>query len=165
MKKLVTLLLTAALATAAATTAFADDYNITAGTDGNPTPTAKPEMQVSYTVNPSYTVTIPASVTLDSNTKSSTAKVSADNVTVPYNYAVKVTLTNANGFKVTSQEGAKLTYTVKQYEYTKTEGAVVLQVASGSGSDTLKFEITDKVVYSGTYKGNVIFTVSVDRVN
>lgn len=163
MKKLLTLLLTAALATAAATTAFAADNTITPGADGNPTPTAKPEMQVSYTVNPSYTVTIPASVTLDSNTKSSTAKVSADNVTVPYNYAVKVTLTNANGFKVTSQEGAKLTYAVTENARNITEGAAVLLVASGSGSDTLEFKITDTVVHSGTYTGNVIFTVSVEK--
>ena len=155
MKKLLTLLLTAALATAAATTAFADT-SITPS-DG--------KMNVTYTVAPSYTVTIPGTVTLDSTTKNSIATVKAENVTVPYNYAVNVTLTNANGFQVKSEEGATLTYTVKQYEHTKTEGAVVLQVASGSGSDTLKFEITDKVVYSGTYKGNVTFTVSVDRVN
>ena len=46
MKKFVTLLLTAALATAAATTAFAD-------TIVNP---ANGQMKVTYTVNPSYKI-------------------------------------------------------------------------------------------------------------
>ena len=162
MKKLLTLLLTAALATAAATTAFAADNTITPGADGNPTPTAKPEMTVTYTVQPTYTVTIPGTVTLDSTTKKSKAIVKAENVTVPYNYAVKVTLTDANGFQVTSEEGAKLTYKVTESEREKTEGSVVLQVASDKGEDTLEFAIADKVTYSGTYTGTVTFTVSVE---
>lgn len=164
MKKLLTLLLTAALATAAATTAFADTSIEPDTTTGNPNPSTG-TTNVTYTVQPSYTVTIPGTVTLDSTTKKSEAIVKAENVTVPYNYAVKVTLTDANGFQVTSEEGAKLTYKVTEYVSEINEGAVVLQVASDKGEDTLKFEITDKVTYSGKYTGTVIFTVSVDRVN
>lgn len=155
MKKLLTLLLTAALATAAATTAFAD--TIVNPTDG--------KMYVTYTVNPSYTVTIPANVTLGSNTKMSTATVKAENVTVPHGQAVKVALTNANSFKVTSQEGAELTYKVTKNEQAVNVNDTVLSVASNAidkkGETALVFEITDSVVYSGEYKGTVTFTVSV----
>lgn len=166
MKKLLTLLLTAALATAAATTAFAADNTIKPGDDGNPTPTAAPEMTVTYTVNPSYTVTIPASVTLDSTTKKSEATVKAENVTVPHGQAVKVALTNANGFKVKSAEGAELTYKVTKKGQAVNVNDTVLSVASNAtdkkGETALVFEITDSVVYSGEYTGTVTFTVSVE---
>ena len=165
MKKLLTLLLTAALATAAATTAFADT-TISAGTDGKPNPTAAPQMNVTYTVQPSYTVTIPAKVTLDSTTKKSEATVKAENVTVPHGQAVKVALTNANSFKVTSQEGAELTYKVTKNEQAVNVNDTVLSVASNAidkkGETALVFEITDSVVYSGEYTGTVTFTVSVE---
>ena len=163
MKKLLTLLLTAALATAAATTAFATDNTIKPGDDGNTDPKTG-TTNVTYTVQPTYTVTIPGTVTLDSTTKKSEATVKAENVTVPYNYAVKVTLTDANGFQVKSEEGAKLTYKVTESAREKTEGSVVLQVASDRGEGNLEFEITDKVTYSGKYTGTVTFTVSVDQV-
>ena len=166
MKKLVTLLLTAALATAAATTAFAADTTISAGTDGKPSPTAAPQMNVTYTVQPTYTVTIPAKVTLDSTTKKSEATVKAENVTVPHGQAVKVALTNANSFKVTSQEGAELTYKVTKNEQAVNVNDTVLSVASNAidkkGETALVFEITDSVVYSGEYTGTVTFTVSVE---
>lgn len=164
MKKLVTLLLTAALATAAATTAFATNLNteIKPGTDGKPNPTSG-RLNVTYTVNPSYTVTIPTSVTLDSTTKSSTAKVKAENVTVPYGQSVKVAL--ATDFKVTSDEGAELTYTVKKDNVAVANNAVVLEVASNAtgktGETALTFELNDNIVYSGTYTDTVTFTVSV----
>lgn len=158
MKKLLTLLLTAALATA--TTAFADDTQIKPSTTP---PTG--QTTVNYTVAPSYTVTIPASVTLDSTTKKSKATVKAENVTVPHGKAVKVALTNANGFKVKSAEGAELTYKVTKGGQPVTESGVVLSVASDAankqGEAALVFEITDDIVYSGNYTGTVTFTVSV----
>ena len=161
MKKLVTLLLTAALAITAATTAFADT---TISPDANdPLAPSNKGIPVTYTVNPSYTVTIPTSVTLDSNTKSSTAKVKAENVTVPYGQSVKVAL--ATDFKVTSDEGAELTYTVKKDNVAVANNAVVLEVASNAtgktGETALTFELNDNIVYSGTYTDTVTFTVSV----
>ena len=63
MKKIVTLLLTAALAVTAETTAFADT-EITHGPASSPTPSSG-DMDVTYTVKPSYTVTIPGLVTLN----------------------------------------------------------------------------------------------------
>lgn len=74
MKKLFTLLLTAALATAAATTAFAADNTIKPGNDGNTDPKTG-TTNVTYMVQPTYTVTIPSTVTLSSTTKKSKAIV------------------------------------------------------------------------------------------
>lgn len=156
MKKLLTLLLTAALATAAATTAFADT-SITPS-DG--------KMNVTYTVAPSYTVTIPASVTM-----LSTAIVRAGDVTLPKGQAVKVKLTDAKGFKVKSQEGAELSYAVFQETVNGSElvklNDTVLSVASDAedkkGKALLTFAFANKATYSGTYTGTLTFTVSVEQ--
>ena len=155
MKKLLTLLLTAALATAAATTAFADT-SITPS-DG--------KMNVTYTVAPSYTVTIPASVTLGQ-----TAIVSASGVKINKGQTLKVTLTKTsesdNTFKVKAN-GAELTYTVKKGTTDITVGnGEVLAVNSETSGDDLKAELSfiapKSTTFAGEYKGTVTFTVSVE---
>ncbi|MCQ5080567.1 hypothetical protein NE586_11795 [Gemmiger formicilis] len=162
MKKLVTLLLTAALAITAATTAFAD-HQIGPDANGNPNPASK-AIPVTYTVAPKYTVTIPASVTLDSDSKSSTATIVVKDVTVDFGKKVKVAL-NKGTFNVTTDEGATLPCKVTKgtNKTPVNDNGTVLEVApaSKSGSETLTFAITDPVVYSGTYKGTVTFEVSV----
>lgn len=154
MKKLLTLLLTAALATAAATTAFADT-SITPS-DG--------KMNVTYTVAPSYTVTIPASVTLGQ-----TAIVSASGVKINKGQTLKVTLTKTsesdNTFKVKAN-GAELTYTVKKGTTDITVGnGEVLAVNSETSGDDLKAELSfiapTSTTFAGEYKGTVTFTASV----
>ena len=166
MKKLLTLLLTAALATTAATTAFAADNTIKPGDDGNPTPTAQPQTTVTYTEKPYYTVTIPASVTM-----LRTAIVRAGDVTLPKGQAVKVKLTDAKGFKVKSQEGAELSYAVFQETVNGSKlvklNDTVLSVASDAtdkkGEALLTFAFENKATYSGTYTGTLTFTVSVEQ--
>lgn len=162
MKKFVTLLLTAALAITAATTAFADE--IKPDENGNPNP-ASGSMNVEYTVTPKYTVIIPATVTLDSTSKQAEATVTAKDVTVPNNQSVKVSL-NTAAFEVTSGEGAKLTGKVTKDGAAVGAGDPFLKVASDAagktGSAKLTFAIDGNVTYSGTYKGQVTFTVSVN---
>lgn len=165
MKKLVTLLLTAALAITAATTAFAADTLITPAPNSSPNPTSG-RLNVTYTVNPSYTVTIPASVTM-----LNTAIVRAGDVTLPKGQAVKVKLTDAKGFKVKSQEGAELSYAVFQETVNGSElvklNDTVLSVASDAkdkkGKALLTFAFANKATYSGTYTGTLTFTVSVEQ--
>lgn len=165
MKKLLTLLLTAALATAAATTAFAADNTIKPGDDGNTDPKTG-TTNVTYTVQPTYTVTIPASVTM-----LRTAIVRAGDVTLPKGQAVKVKLTDAKGFKVKSQEGAELSYAVFQETVNGSElvklNDTVLSVASDAkdkkGEALLTFAFANKATYSGTYTGTLTFTVSVEQ--
>lgn len=161
MKKLVTLLLTAALAVTAATTAFADT-EITPGPASSPTP-ASGDMDVTYTVKPSYTVTIPGLVTLNTAAPS-TATVTATDVTIPNGQKVRVTLNSKNNFYVITNEGARGTYTVKKDNSTTpiSNGATVLEANYGTKSTVLTFEFQKKnVTYSGEYKDTVTFTVSV----
>ena len=165
MKKIVTLLLTAALAVTAATTAFADT-EITPGPASSPTP-ASGDMDVTYTVKPSYTVTIPTKVTLSSTTNGTVegeATVEASKVTVPYNQKVKVSL-NTAAFEVTSGEGAKLPCKVSKNGAAVVAGEPFLKVAPDApgkeGKADLTFAIDGNVTYSGTYTGTVTFTVSV----
>ena len=161
MKKLITLLLTAALAATAATTAFADT-TVVPGTNSSPSPETS-TTNVTYTVNPSYTVTIPENVVLDSTTKSGTATVKAENVTVAYGKKVKVAL--STDFTVNTAEGAALKYKVLTGNGVSPvrNGDPVLTVPSGRGEATLTFKLDDnaEVVYSGTYTDRVTFTVSV----
>lgn len=170
MKKFVTLLLTAALAITAATTAFAADTTIGPGTNSK-------QIDVTYTVNPSYTVTIPANITLTSQTNGTaegTAKVSATNVTVPYGQSVKVALSTDFQVALTNASttpAPTLKYKVYKVGNTKPSNndlvennGTVLEVAPEAtdkkGTATLAF-VTDEVVYSGDYEGTVTFTVSV----
>ena len=154
MKKLVTLLLTAALATAAATTAFAD-------TIVNP---ANGQMKVTYTVNPSYTVTIPASVKLGE-----IATVSASGVKINKNQNLIVRLTgtsgNNNAFTVNAN-GAELTYTVEKDNADIAINSEVLKVNTDTSTDKLSAKLSfvapKSVTYAGDYTGTVTFTVSVE---
>ena len=163
MKKIVTLLLTAALAVAAATTACADT-KIEPGPDSSPNP-ASGDMNVTYKVNPSYTVTIPGIVELKSTTEGAvkgTATVGATGVTIPKGQAVQVKL--STDFTATSGEGknaATLKYKVKKGNDEVANEGAVLTVTSGSGSTDLTFELAEKVTYSGTYTDTVKFIVSV----
>ena len=154
MKKLLTLLLTAALATAAATTAFADTSSTPS--DG--------KMNVTYTVAPSYTVTIPASVTLG---EKATVLASGVKINKNQNLIVKLTGTSEsdNTFKVKAN-GAELTYTVKKGNADIAVGSEVLAVNSETSGDDLKAELSfiapKSTTFAGEYKGTVIFTVSVE---
>ena len=168
MKKFVTLLLTAALAVTAATTAFADDTatQIVPGPASSPTP-ASGDMNVTYTVAPSYSVTIPAKVTLGSENKQGTATVEANGVTIPKGQAVRVKLNT--DFRATydaDKNAPALTYQVAKANSTQTFGSgdTVLEVESGSGSTALTFALVDvgSAKYSGSYTGTVTFTVSVN---
>lgn len=114
---------------------------------------------VTYEVAPTYTVTIPATVTLGEN-----AKIEVENVVVEKGKQVEVALTNANDFKVATPEGAELTYTVKNGEAEVAEGDTVLAVnpADGTtGKTTLSFVAPTTIQYAGKYEGTVTFTVAV----
>lgn len=115
---------------------------------------------VTYEVAPTYTVTIPATVTLGE-----TAKIEVENVVVEKGKQVEVTLTNANGFKVTTQQGAELSYTVTKDETAVNVGDTVLTVNPDNGKTgetTLTFSNpTETAKFAGDYTGTITFTVAV----
>ena len=121
---------------------------------------SKRSVTVEYTVVPTYTVTIPATVALGE-----TATIKAENVVVAKGKQVEVTLTNANDFKVTTPQGASLTYTVKNGETIVNEGEKVLTVNPDNGKTgetTLTFTTPETVKFAGDYTGTVTFTIAVN---
>ena len=120
---------------------------------------SKRSVTVEYNVDPTYTVTIPATVALGE-----IATIKAENVVVPKGKQVEVTLTNANGFKVKTEQGAELGYTVTKDEVAVAEGDTVLTVNpdnSKTGETTLKFVAPETPQFAGDYTGTVTFTIAV----
>ncbi len=153
MKKLFALLLAITMMLSLSVTAFAAeiDQDTAAPQEGS--------IAVSYQVAPTYTVTIPATVTLGEN-----AKIEVENVVVNKGKQVEVALTNANDFKVATPEGAELTYTVRNGEAEVAEGDTVLAVNPADGTTgeiTLTFVAPTTIQYAGKYEGTVTFTVAV----
>lgn len=162
-KKTISLL--AALALSMSVTAFAD----TSVTQSSSPQTG--ETAISYSFDPAYTVTIPASVTIGNS-----ATVSASDVVVAEGYQVNVKITatsgDSNAFTVASNGGSgsdTLEYTVKNgnTEYKLNDTVLSVNPADGtsSGSVSLAFALADgeTALYSGTYSGTMTFTVSVDE--
>ena len=156
MRKLFALILAIALMATLSVTAFAADYD-TAGEKG---------MNVTYTVAPTYTVTIPEDVTID--TAGTEKVVSADGVVVNKGQYVSVSLDEDNDFTVRTAQGAELTYTVKKDNENISAGGEILAVNpenGKTGSADITFAIDEtQIKYAGTYKGTAIFTISVKNV-
>ena len=120
---------------------------------------------VNYAVAPTYTVTIPETVTLGH-----TATIKAEDVILEEEKQLKVKLTGTSGennaFKVRSAEGAELEYTVNDGTKDISIDETVLTVNpdnSANGSAELKFNAPSDsdIIYAGKYTGTVTFTVSV----
>ena len=123
---------------------------------------SKRSVTVEYTVAPTYTVTIPATVALGE-----TATIKAENVVVAKGKQVEVALTNANGFTVATPQGAELGYTLKNGETMVNEGDTVLTVnpdGGKTGETTLTFTTPETVKFAGDYTGTVAFTIAVKNV-
>ena len=120
---------------------------------------SKRSVTVEYNVDPTYTVTIPATVALGE-----IATIKAENVVVPKGKQVEVTLTNANGFKVKTEQGAELGYTVTIDGDAVAENDAVLSVnpdGGKTGETTLKFVAPETAQFAGDYTGSVTFTIAV----
>ena len=121
---------------------------------------SKRSVTVEYNVDPTYTVTIPATVALGE-----TATIKAENVVVTKGKQVEVTLTNANGFKVKTEQGAELGYTVTIDGDAVAENDTVLTVNPDNGKaeeTTLKFVAPETAQFAGDYTGTIIFTIAVN---
>ena len=154
MKKLFALTLAVAMLATMSVTAFAADYD-TAGDKG---------MTVTYSVAPTYTVTIPTDVTIDGNATT----ISAENVVVEKGKYVSVTLAAENNFTVTTAEGATLAYTVTANGENVAAGGEILTVNpkdGKTGTATITFDIDESAIqYAGTYTGTATFTIAVKDV-
>ena len=118
---------------------------------------------VTYEVAPTYTVTIPETVTIGADGTEKT--VSAEDVVVNKGQYVSVTLAADNNFTVKTAEGAELAYTVTANGENIAAGGEILAVnpADGkTGTATITFDIDESIIqYAGTYTGSATFTIAV----
>ena len=121
---------------------------------------------VTYTVNPTYTVTIPENVTIGTDGTEKT--LSAEGVVVEKGKYVSVALAAENNFTVTTAEGATLDYTVTANGEAVDAGDEILAVNptdGKTGTATVTFDIDETAIqYAGTYTGTATFTIAVKDV-
>lgn len=154
MKKFFAILLAVAMMATMSMTAFAATIEGESGT-----------VEVTYGVSQSYTVVIPADITLSAD-KDSTMEVSASNVFIPYGNQLTVSISSANSWYLvdTADNSNKLSYSVKNGEAAVANGDAVLTVAAGNTDGdtvTLTTTLVDTATISGTYKDTITFTVNV----
>ena len=152
MKKLLTLALVGAMLTATGITAFAADPETKA-------------TNVSYDVQPTYTVSIPAAVTLGDSAVE--ADITASDVILEDGKQIKVDLTAASNTASGSTFNAKNGDSAVTYTITGDEAIAVgdtVATFTADGSKTLTFSAADKsgATVAGAHTETLTFTVSVE---
>ena len=148
MKKILTLALVGAMLAATGITAFAETTN------------------VSYNVDPSYTVSIPASVTLGD--AAVTADITASNVILEDGKQIKVDLTAASNTASGSTFNAKngdstVTYTITGDEAIAVGDTVATFTADGSKTLTFSAAVkSDATTVAGAHTETLTFTIAVE---
>lgn len=108
-----------------------------------------------------YTVTIPATVELG-NAANATATISAENVTLPTDKTLKVTVNGPFTATLVGTTDVTAHYTIKNGNTALESGDQVLTAKNGeSPKIPLTFVKPDAAPYAGSYTGTVTFTVSV----
>ena len=147
MKKLLAIILAAAMIAACSVTAFAETTN------------------VSYNVDPSYTVSIPAAVTLGDSAVE--ADITASDVILEDGKQIKVDLTAASNTASGSTFNAKNGDSAVTYTITGDKAIAVgdtVATFTADGSKTLTFSAADKsgATVAGAHTETLTFTVSVE---
>ena len=154
MKKLFALILTVAMLATMSTTAFA------ANTTGGST-------EVSFNVDPTYTVTIPATVELERQEDNGTVTYEND-YTIGANAGVRlkkneyIEVTVASDFEMTTTEGATLAYTITAEDAAVANNGVVAEFETDKSAQSTTIHIAaNDPDFAGEYKDTVTFTVAV----
>ena len=154
MKKLFALILAVCLLATMSVTAFA------ANTTGGST-------QVSFNVDPTYTVTIPATVELNKVEDNGVVTYENDyTLTASAGVRLKkgeyIEVTVASDFEMTTTEGATLAYSITAGGNTVATGGVVATFGTDKNAQSTTIHIAaNDPDYAGEYKDTVTFTVAV----
>ncbi len=155
MKKLFALILTVCLLATMSVTALA------ANTTGGST-------EVSFNVDHTYTVTIPAAVELAKETAGDGTVTYENDYTIGANAGVRlkknecIEVTVASDFEMTTTEGATLAYTITAEGAAVATGGVVAEFETNKAEQTATIHIAaNDPDYAGEYKDTVTFTVAV----
>ena len=160
MKKLFALILTVCLLATMSTTAFAAEIGPGANASQGST-------EISFNVDPTYTVTIPATVELvrqdnnDTVTYENYYTIGANaGVRLKKNEYIEVTI--ASDFEMTTEQGATLDYTITKGRNAVATGDVVAEFETDKAAQSTTIHIAaDDPDYAGEYKDTVTFTVAV----
>ena len=154
-------------------TAFADTtVNPKGGTPFDVTPDPDhAETEVKFSIDPAYTVTIPARVELaegGEDVYTGTDEITAQSVFLKPDQSIEVTLTSGSGFKLANEADStvKLGYKAEAGDVTVTadnNGAVVATFGTSTQeqSQPITFTTTETPEYAGTYSDTVVFGISV----
>ena len=154
MKKLFALILAVVMIATMSTTAFA------ANTTGGST-------EVSFNVDPTYTVTIPATVELQKVEDNGTVTYENDyTLTAQAGLRLKrgeyIEVTVASDFEMTTTEGATLAYTITAEDAAVANNGVVATFGTDKNAQSTTIHIAaNDPDYAGEYKDTVTFTVAV----
>ena len=161
MKRLLAIILAAAMIATCSVTAFAAEVN----QDTTP-PTGT--TNVTMSVAPSYTVTIPESVVLNEQqdgTYSNDAVITATNIRLNNNKIVTVTM-DSDFLLENAQGAAALPYTLTINDAEKASGDTVATFSTNADltfvqqSDTLQFT-AEVPTYAGDYSDTVTFNIAI----
>ena len=159
MKKLFALILAVVMIATMSTTAFA------ANTTGGST-------KVSFNVDPTYTITIPATVTLEKKDVEGVITYENDyTITAEAGVRLKngeyIEVTVASDFTMETEEYAWLNYEILDASGDKVENnGVVAEFETDKAAQSTTIHIAaDDPDYAGEYKDTVTFTVSVEKSN
>ena len=138
--------------------------------DVNPDPDHA-DTQVEFSIDPAYTVTIPARVELaegGEDVYTGTDEITAQSVFLKPDQSIEVTLTSDSGFKLANETDStvKLGYKAEAGDVTVTadnNGAVVATFGTSTEeqSQPITFTTTETPEYAGTYSDTVVFGISV----
>ena len=154
MKKLFAVILAVVMIATMSVTAFA------ANTTGGST-------EVSFNVDPTYTITIPATVELQKVENNGTVTYEND-YTIGANAGVRlkkneyIEVTVASDFEMTTTEGATLAYTITAEDAAVANNGVVATFGTDKNAQSTTIHIAaNDPDYAGEYKDTVTFTVAV----
>jgi hypothetical protein len=163
MKKLITVLLALAMVATMSTTAFAAEIGPGANASQGST-------EVSFNVDPTYTVTIPATVELNKVEDNGVITYENDyTLTAQAGVRLKkgeyIEVTVASDFEMTTTEGATLAYSITAGGNAVGTGGVVAEFATNKAEQTATIHIAaNDPDYAGEYKDTVTFTIAVKEV-
>lgn len=159
MKKFLSLALALCLCLSLGVTAMAAEITV----DGNQSATTT----VTYGLESGYTVVIPETVVIDTDTHKGNATLEASDVLLAYGETLKVTVTGIDELVDAADAANTLSYKVGKTDGAEdvTNGTVVLAVEAGNtegGEQALYFELTEDVTKAGAYSDTLTFTVTVE---
>ena len=160
MKKLFALILAVVMIATISTTAFAAEI----GPEAN---ASQGSTEVSFNVDPTYTVTIPATVELQKVEDNGTVTYENDyTLTAQAGVRLKkgeyIEVTVASDFEMTTEQGATLDYTITKGGNAVTNNGVVAEFDTDKAEQTATIHIAaNDPDYAGEYEDTVTFTVAV----